>query len=112
MIAKRIVKQLVPLKWRRKLRELMVPMNVVNLHGLKKIRLQPNEAIVTCVVRNGEFFIERFITHYSKMGFRHLVFLDNGSTDATISIAKRHKNVTIYTSTLSIEAHQGFLKKY
>jgi glycosyltransferase involved in cell wall biosynthesis len=111
MIAKRVVKQLVPWKWRRSLRERYVAMKIALLHGPGKIRLRSNESVVTCVVRNGEFYLERFIHHYTQMGFRHLIFMDNGSTDKTIAIAKKYKNVSIYTSDLPIEAHQALFKK-
>ena len=46
------------------------------------------------------------------MGFRHIFLLDNGSSDQTIPIAKRHKNVSICQSTFSIEANQGIFKRY
>jgi Glycosyl transferase family 2 len=111
MLAKRIVKQLLPSKWRRKFRECIISMNVKHVHGPRKIRLGANEAVVTCIVRNGEFYMERFIRHHFRLGFRHLVFLDNGSTDRTIEIAKQHNNVSIFTSTLPIEMYQPLLKK-
>ena len=110
---KRLLKRLVPQKWRRNVRERLVSMNVTHLYGPKSIRLAKNEAVVTCVVKNGEFYLEQFIRHYSKMGFRHIFFLDNGSSDRTVAIAKTHKNVSICASTLSpIEAHQAHFKSY
>ncbi|MDQ1471873.1 MAG: hypothetical protein QOJ99_3353 [Bryobacterales bacterium] len=93
------------------MRERYVSMNMTLIHGPGMIRLQPNQGVVTCVVRNGEFYLERFIQHYFEMGFRHLIFLDNGSTDNTIAIGKRHRNVSIYRSCLPIEAHQALFKK-
>jgi len=46
------------------------------------------------------------------MGFRHIFFLDNGSTDWTISIAQQHPNVSISSCHLPIEANQPLFKKY
>jgi Glycosyl transferase family 2 len=46
------------------------------------------------------------------MGFRHIFFLDNGSTDQTITIAKQYENVSVCQSTLPIEANQGLFKRY
>lgn len=112
MSLKHLVKLVVPEKCRRKLRELLVSRSVNHLHGPERVRLSSNEAVVTCVVKNGEFYIERFIRHYSQMGFRHIFFLDNGSSDQTISIAKRHKNVSVCESSLPIDGHQGLFKKY
>jgi len=94
------------------MRESVVSLNVTHLHGPKRIRLSRCDAVVTCVVKNGEFYIESFIKHYLQMGFRHIFFLDNGSSDQTISIARRHGNVSICQSTLPIGTYQGLFKKY
>lgn len=112
MSAKRLLKLLLPPKWRRMIREHIVSMKVTHLYGPKRIRLSRNEAVVTCLVKNGEFYIESFIRHYSQMGFRHIFFLDNGSSDQTISIAKRHKNVSVCQCNLPVDKNQGLFKKY
>ena len=108
----RVLKPLVPPKWSRKVREWIVPSNVTHLHGPKRLRLSSSEAVVTCVLKNGEYYIEPFIRHYTKMGFRHIFFLDNGSTDQTISIARQHDNVSVCESKLAIEPYQPIFKKY
>jgi hypothetical protein len=110
--AKYFLKLLLPPRWRLKIREQVVSMSVRHLYGPKRIRLSSNEAVVTCLVKNGEYYIEQFIRHYSQMGFRHIFFLDNGSDDQTISIAKRHKNVSVSESGLPVDMHQGLFKKY
>lgn len=110
--AKSVLKLVLLPKWRRKIRERLLPLTVSHLHGPKRVCLSSHEAIVTCVVKNGEFYMESFIEHYTKMGFRHIFFLDNGSTDRTISIAKRHDNVSVCQSKLSIQANQGLYKRY
>ena len=112
MSIKRYLNVLMPSKLKDKVRERLVSISVTHLYGPKSIRLSGNEAVVTCAVRNGEYYIESFIRHYSQMGFRHIFFLDNGSSDQTISIAKRHKNVSICRSTLPIEGNQELFKKY
>lgn len=112
MSLKDILKLVLPPKRIRKLRECIVPMNVTHLHGPKSIRLSGNEAVVTCIVKNAEFYMEQFIRHYTQMGFRHIFFLDNGSDDQTISIGKRHNNVSIFQSKLPVGMYLGFLKKF
>ena len=93
MSPKRMLK-ILPLRWRRKLREHAVALSVQHLHRPKSVHLAPDEAVVTCVVKNGEFSAEQFIRHYTQMGFRHIFFLDNGSTDRTISIATKHERMS------------------
>lgn len=112
MPVKSLLKLVLPPRLKRKIRECIVSMNVTHLYGPKSIRLSGNEAVVTCVVKNGEFYIEQFIRHYTQMGVRHIFFLDNGSSDQTILIGKRHKNVSICQSNLPIEKYQDLFKKY
>lgn len=108
----RIAKLLVPPAWRRRAREQLVAMQVKHVAGPKRIRLSKNEAAVTCVVKNGEFYLESFLRHYLQMGFKHVFLLDNGSTDRTASIAKEHANVSLSQSTLPIDRHQRLFKRH
>src|SRR5947209_3875212 len=103
MLAKRVLKRLLPNNLRQAVRRYFVSHNVRQLFGPKRLRLSRNEAVVTCVVKNGEFYIESFIRHYSRMGFRHIFFLDNGSTDRTLSIAQQYPNVSVCASDLPID---------
>jgi hypothetical protein len=112
MSSKSLLKAMMPAKWKGRLREQLVAMSVTRLHGPASLQLSSNEAVVTCVVRNGEYYIESFIRHYSRMGFRHIFFLDNGSTDQTLAIARSYDNVSILRSTLPISSHQRLFKKY
>lgn len=106
-----IFKDIVPSSWKRKFYEYIASFSINHQHGKRTIQLSNSEAAVTCLVKNGEFYIESFIVHYQRMGFRHIFFLDNGSTDQTIPIAKKHKDVTIYTTTLPVGKFQAVLKK-
>jgi hypothetical protein len=97
---------------RRAVRERLVSLSVTHVHGPKYVRLDQNQAAVTCVVRNGAFYIEAFIRHYKRMGFKHIFFLDNGSSDETLSLIRQHDNVSICTSTLPVDANQRIFKKH
>lgn len=101
-----------PKSVKRALREHQVARTVVHLYGPDKVRLEADEAAVTCVVKNGEFYIQQFVEHYLQMGFRHVIFLDNGSTDQTIPLARRYDHVSVCQSTLPIQATQGLFKRY
>src|SRR5262249_5307537 len=112
MLGERIFKRLLPLSFRQTMRQRLVSYDVRHLCGPRRLHLSRNEAVVTCVVKNGEFYIESFIRHYLQMGFRHIFFLDNGSTDKTTAIAQQHPNVSVCSSNLPIDAHQAPFKKY
>ena len=107
-----LLKMILPEKWRIILREHLVALNVTHISGPKDLRLSGTESVVTCVVKNGEFYVEAFIRHYRKMGFRHIAFLDNGSSDHTVELARQFDRVSIFRSTLPIEAHQRLFKRY
>ena len=112
MLARDLLKSLMPDKWKRMIRYQLVKTQVSHVHGPKTVQISKDEAAVTCAVKNGEFYIESFINHYTQMGFRHIFFLDNGSTDGTLSIARKYNYVSVFRSTLPIEAHQGLFKRY
>ena len=107
-----ILKMILPEKWRITLREHLVAISVTHVSGPKHLCLSQTESVVTCVVRNGEFYIEAFIRHYCKMGFSHIVFLDNGSSDRTVELAQQFDRVSICRSILPIQANQRLFKRY
>src|SRR5690554_4702600 len=107
----KIIKKILPIKLINVINERVVKNGIRHVYGVAKVRLSPEEAAVTCLVKNGEYYIEQFIEHYSKMGFRHIFFLDNGSIDNTISLIKQYKNTSIYKTELPVKKYQPLLKK-
>jgi hypothetical protein len=85
---------------------------IEHLHGPKNIVYGKDELIVTCLVKNGEFFINSFIEHYFSLGVKHIILLDNGSDDNTITIAKKYNNVTILNTKLLYKKYKWKLKRY
>lgn len=75
----------------------LMPALVRHVHGPTEIHYGPEELIVLCVVRNGELYVKSFVDHYASLGAKHIVFLDNGSTDATVELLKCH-DVTVLRS--------------
>ena len=52
------------------------------VHGPGEVACGPDEVIVL-VVRDGRPFVRSFVEHYRSLA-KHLIFLDNGSTDGNI----------------------------
>ncbi len=94
------------------LRQRFVPPNVQLLHGPTEVSTEPGEFVVVCLVRDGEIYIRFFIEHYLALGAKHIVFLDNGSEDRTVEIAKEYPQVTILRCTLSFTWFQNNMKRY
>jgi hypothetical protein len=86
--------------------------HIKHIYGPERIEYNANEAIVCCLVRNGELYMKSFIEHYFNLGFKHIVFLDNVSTDNSIKMAKQYDNITILESNLSYKYFQIPMKQY
>ncbi|XHX79219.1 MAG: glycosyltransferase family 2 protein [Stenomitos frigidus ULC029] len=100
------------LYFNEKIQTLILKRSIQHIYGLSKIDYDRNELVVTCSVRNGEIYINSFIQHYLKLGVKHIVFLDNGSTDQTIEIAKRYSNVTVLQTLCPYRKYETVMKKY
>ena len=77
---------------------------ITHINGPLDLRLTKEQAVVLCLVKDGEVFIEDFIRYYQSIGFDHIVLLDNGSTDGTIEKAKEFAGVTV------MQTHSEFKK--
>jgi glycosyltransferase involved in cell wall biosynthesis len=94
------------------IRLMILRYRVKHISGTQRINYEMDELIVLCVVRNGEVYIKSFIDHYFSLGVKHIVFLDNGSTDETIAIAQSYKNVTILQGECNYQKYENVMKKY
>jgi glycosyltransferase involved in cell wall biosynthesis len=68
--------------------------------------------VVLCLLRNGRPYVRSFAEHYASLGAKHLVFLDNGSTDGTVEALREYDNVTVLRSTLPFKRYQFSMKRY
>jgi glycosyltransferase involved in cell wall biosynthesis len=89
----------------------LVPRTVIHLHGPVRIAYAPDELLVLCVVRNGELYVRSFIDHYRSLGAKHLVFLDNGSTDNTVQLLREH-DVTVLQSRAPYQQYETPFRLY
>ncbi|MBB1492645.1 glycosyltransferase family 2 protein [Paracoccus sp. MC1854] len=62
------------------------------------------------VGRDISYFLEHHIQHHLALGVSHVVYVDNGSTDNSIEIAKRFSNITIASCTADFRLHQGRIR--
>ncbi len=94
------------------IRPLILKTSIRHIYGSKKIDYAIDELIVLCVVRNGELYIKSFIEHYLSLGVKHIVFLDNNSTDDTIAIAQNYDQVTILQTKCPYRKYENLMKFY
>jgi hypothetical protein len=82
------------------------------LHGPAEISCQEDDLVVLCLLRDGKPHLETFVEHHFSLGAKHLVFLDNGSTDGTIEALKEFDNVTVLRTRRPYRTYQVSMKQY
>ncbi|MCA1414681.1 glycosyltransferase family 2 protein [Bradyrhizobium sp. NBAIM20] len=94
------------------LRGLLLPSRIRHLSGPAQVNSGPRDVTIISVVRNGEPWLESFLTHHRAIGVKHFVILDNGSTDCSISMLANQADVTLLSSSVPYHAYENTMKRY
>src|SRR3712207_6679785 len=86
--------------------------DVEHLHGPEEISYAEDELIVVCLVRDGLPWVKSFVEHYFSLGVKHIVFLDNNSTDDTVDACSRYDGVTVLRTNAPYKDHEGDMTRY
>lgn len=86
--------------------------NTKHIYGPKSIATKNDEVILICLVKNGKYFIQKFIEYYQSKKFKHIIFIDNGSTDDSVNLIKKYNNISIYQCILNHRKYQVPLRQY
>ena len=89
-----------------------VERSVEHLHGPERVPYGRDELVVLILVRDGIAHVESSIEHHLSLGARHMVFLDNGSTDGTIEALKGHEGVSVLRTELPYKEYNIAFKRY
>ncbi|QYK41887.1 MAG: glycosyltransferase family 2 protein [Paracoccaceae bacterium] len=81
-----------------------------HLHGPARVTLRDDQAALVTLVRDAEWFLHPFLSHHQALGVAHVVLVDNGSTDATVDIARGFAGVTVLRNTLPARRHEVALR--
>lgn len=96
----------------RHLRPRILHLRTEHVAGPRTVEYAEDEALLICVVRNGAPHLHGFLEHHFRLGVRHVVFLDNGSTDDTVEIAKGYPNVTVLRTRCPYARYENVMKRY
>jgi len=94
------------------LRWIRLPLNVRHVGGPRRARNAEDELSVVCLAKDAEIYIVPFIEHYLKLGVKHIVVLDNDSTDATRARASRFAEVTVLRTTVPFRNNNVAMRQY
>jgi hypothetical protein len=90
----------------------LLPLRVHHVHGPRPIRRDRRDLLAITTVRNGAFYIPSFLEHHRRLGIRHFLMLDNGSTDGTIELLCDQSDVTLYRTAVPYRTHENLMKRY
>jgi hypothetical protein len=99
-------------RFRRRIRRRVLDFKVEHIAGPPVVSYGPDEVVTTTVVRNGELHVDAFIRHHQALGVRHIVLLDNGSSDTTVERARVYPEVTVLRTTLPYARYENAMKEY
>lgn len=83
-----------------------------HLHGPEEVPVGDDEALLLCLVRDGELWIDAFIRHHLDLGVRHLFFLDNGSTDSTVDRIRACDRASAWRTELSFGRFEIAMRRW
>lgn len=83
-----------------------------HLHGPTNVEIGESELLVACLVRNCTAHLPTFMRHYRRLGAKHIVIVDNCSTDDTVRMASSYDRVTIYRTALPFSRYETAIKQW
>src|SRR5919107_4450606 len=95
-----------------RLQKWILHFNLEHLHGPEEVAYEADELVVVCSVRDGRPYVKSFVEHYASMGAKHMVFLDNGSTDGTVEALKGYDSVTVLRTALPFKRYALLVRQY
>jgi hypothetical protein len=86
--------------------------NVEHLHGPEEVDYEVDELVVLVQLYNGKPYMKPLLEHYFSLGAKHVVFLDNGSTDGSVEVLKNYDNVTVLRTGVPYKTYNVAIKRY
>lgn len=82
-----------------------------HLHG-PTAPVPAGEVLAIVLVRDGAYYLDAFFDTYRAMGLKHFAFIDNGSTDDTLSRIMAEPNTRIDQCALPLAQYEDLLRQY
>ena len=86
--------------------------NLQHIHGPRTLDVPDGEVLAIVLVRNGSYYMDAFFAYYRGLGIKHFAFIDNGSTDDTITRLKTEPGVVIDICPLPLAGYEDLIRQY
>lgn len=80
------------------------------VHGPGRVVLGQADCAVVSLMKDAAWFVGPFIRHHQALGAKHILIVDNGSSDDTVAIAAGFDNVTVIRNTLPAKSYECLLR--
>ena len=94
------------------LERFLLPLRVRHRAGPRRVRYGDHEAIVVSLTKDSEYHVVPFIEHYRRLGAKHVVLLDTGSTDRTIARASAYPFVSVFETSVPFRNTNRQMRRY
>jgi hypothetical protein len=88
----------------------MTYLKTKHVTGKTDICLSEHEVALVCLIKNGAYYLDVFLEHHRKIGIKHFLFIDNGSSDETLFLLSRQTDVTAVTNSLPVSIYERYLR--
>lgn len=78
--------------------------------GPRRLKVGDADVVLAMLGRDSAFFLDEFYEHHKKLGIAHFVYLDNDSSDNSVSIASSFPNTTVLRSRLNFREHESIMR--
>lgn len=79
--------------------------------GPRHLHLGPDEVALVVVGRNAAFHLPNLVAHHRALGAGWLIYLDNGSTDGSVSLAAAMPQSVVATTPADFRRHEGLIRR-
>ena len=90
----------------------MPRVKIRHIYGKRRINYARDELIVVTLAKNAGQHIESFLAHYIRLGVKHIIILDNNSTDDTIVRASAYPKVSILNCSLPFRGFNILMRQH
>ncbi|MBL9048746.1 MAG: glycosyltransferase family 2 protein [Tabrizicola sp.] len=80
------------------------------LSGRTRIELAEDECCAITLLKNGAYFLPELLAHHRRIGVRHFLVIDNGSTDGTQELLAVEPDVTVVENLLPVADYEVLMR--